>query len=158
MEDLSHAMKNNSAQMELWKNSNYDPSSIFNGLMTGEDNTDTYAEEMVDSFCHSKEDTSTGDAGTNDTTVSLVGVTRETTSMIYNKLTTSFQPLAEDISKHPELANMLHGFIRKAQNILSDTKSSSTKQAFIQLLTSTHTSDTNSTAIENVPGHSNPIM
>ncbi len=78
--------------------------------------------------------------------------------MIYNKLTTSFQPLAEDILKNPELANMLHGFNRKAQNILANTKSSCTKQAFIQLLTSTHSQDTYSTAIENVLGHSNPIM
>lgn len=36
-----------------------------------------------------------------------------TPSGFYNKLTTSFQPLAEDISKHLELANMLHGFIMK---------------------------------------------
>ena len=45
-----------------------------------------------------------------------------TPSSLYNKLTTSFQPLAEDISKHPELANMLHGFIKKAHHFLCDSK------------------------------------
>lgn len=156
-EDCFQAVENDSAQIIQGNDSNYDPSSILNGLMTGEDNTDTYKEGMVDNYGSSTEATSTGAAATNNTVASVIGVTRETTSMIYNKLTTSFQPLAEDISKHPELANMLHGFIRKAQNILSDTKSSRTKQAFIQLLTSRHSQDTDSNAIENIPGHSNPI-
>ncbi len=47
---------------------------------------------------------------------------KETTSMIYNKPTTSFQPLAEDISRQPELANILHGFIIKAHKFLCGTK------------------------------------
>ncbi len=47
-----------------------------------------------------------------------------TLSTIYNMLTTSFQPLAEDISKCPQLANMLHGFIVKAQQLLCDANMS----------------------------------
>lgn len=53
---------------------------------------------------------------------------RSTPSILYNKLTTSFQFLAEDIPKSPDLANMLHGFIIKVQQVLCDPKSSNIKQ------------------------------
>mmetsp|Transcript_25280 Transcript_25280/g.50440 ORF Transcript_25280/g.50440 Transcript_25280/m.50440 type:complete len:99 (+) Transcript_25280:49-345(+) len=49
----------------------------------------------------------------------------------------SFQPLAEDISKNPNLANLLHGFIIKAQKLLSDKKGSKIQKSF-----STHFSTT----------------
>ncbi len=73
MEDRSQAMKNDSAQVVQGNDSNYDPSSILNGLMTDEDNTDTYEDGMVDNLGSSTEATSTGAAGINDTAVSLMG-------------------------------------------------------------------------------------
>lgn len=43
-------------------------------------------------------------------------------SILYNKLTMSFQLLAEDISKNFKLANLLDGFIIKAQKLLCQKK------------------------------------
>ncbi len=60
-----------------------------------------------------------------------------TPSAIYNKLTTSFQPLAEDILKCPQLANMLHGFIVKVQSLLCNAKPNKVNESFLQLFNST---------------------
>ncbi len=81
----------------------------------------------------------------NDTSIMAIalndnGKGGHTPSQLYNKLTTSFQPLAEDISKHPELANLLHGFILKARKILCDKAPTQAKQSFLELLNSTETS------------------
>ncbi len=63
-----------------------------------------------------------------------------TPSQLYNKLTTLFQPLAEYIFKHPQLANFLHGFILKAQKILCDKAPTQAKQSLLELFNSTKTS------------------
>ncbi len=60
-----------------------------------------------------------------------------TPSATYNKLTISFKLLAEDISKCPQLANMLHGFIVKAQQLLCNTKPNKVNGSFLQLFNST---------------------
>ncbi len=60
---------------------------------------------------------------------------RSRSSTHYNKLTISFQPLAEDISKHCDLATTQHGFIIKAQQMLCHS-------AFLQLF-SAFASDSN---------------
>ncbi len=57
---------------------------------------------------------------------------RSIPSTLNNKPTTSFQPLTEDISKYPDLATMLHGFIIKAQQVLCDSNPSH-KKGFLQL-------------------------
>ncbi len=98
--------------------------------------------DLIETIIKEEENYKEGGTGDLNTTETLPLYKKDnnlhlTLSAIYNKLTTSFQPLAEEISKHPQLANMLHGFIVKAQQLLCDAKANELTDSFLQLFNST---------------------
>ncbi len=98
--------------------------------MNGDNNSDEYKEGTVDDLESANCNVKYGDTFINNT---------NTPSTLYNTLTTAFQPLAEDISKRPELSMMLHGFIVKAQKMLCDSTLAESQKSFMQLITHTST-------------------
>ncbi len=106
-------------------------------IMIGMDAIDNYEEGAADDLDKS---TATNKASTTSTINCANKRDQPTPGQIYNKLTNSFQPLAEDISKHLELVTLLNGFIVKAHKLLCEAKLLEMKQSLLQLFQSTSAS------------------
>ncbi len=76
------------------KNCNENSSDLLLEALPGDDNTNNYEEEGEEDL----------DSTTEARRVKK-GKYSKTPFMLYNKLTTSFQPLTENMLKHPDLVN-----------------------------------------------------